>query len=100
MARAAIGIITVVRKSKKSRNCMPKMRTPSHTPYQGRGRTSTSITTAMRTQHFGRLHPVHPQRQTLVSSSEIALVSAARNIRKKATPTSVPTPMLAKILGV
>ena len=37
---------------------------------------------------------------TLVSNSDIALVSAAKkNIRKNAMPTAVPAPMLANILG-
>ena len=57
VANAAIGIITeFVRKSKKSKNCIPRIFTESQIPYPKEDAVPiTSITTTISRQHFPRL---------------------------------------------
>lgn len=101
--RAAKGIIIeLVRKSKKSRNAIPKICTKSNVPYPNDDAVPTNaMTTPISKQHLGRLQWSSSSKEdTLVSIKEIALVKAAnRNIRKKAMPTTDPIPILENILG-
>ena len=101
--RAAIGIIIeFVKKSKKSKNDIPKIFTKSKTPYPSDdAEPITSITTTIKRELFLRLNFNSSEIvATLASIMEIALVKAAsKTSKKKVIPAKVPTPILAKVLG-
>ena len=104
VAIAAIGIITeLVRKSKKSRNCIPIIFTNPSGPYPREERLPRIIMmTPTRTVDFLRLHFSSSWKvETALSVRAIELVSAAQSTRtKNRIPTSVPNPMLANTFGI
>lgn len=104
VAIAAIGIMTeFVRKSKKSKNCMPMIFTFARGPYPSEDRLPSAIMiTPQSTVDFFRLHPSSSSNvDTALSVSAIELVSAAKSTSKKnITPAKVPNPILAKTFGI
>ena len=104
VAMAAIGIITVlVRKSKKSRNCIPIIVTLARGPYPKADRLPTAIiSTPIIIEDFFLLHLNSSSKvETALSVRAIELVSAAnRTSTKNITPAKVPRPILAKTFGI
>ena len=104
VAIAAIGIMTeLVRKSKKSRNCMPSTVTPASGPYPRLDSVpSATMMTPTSTVALRRLQPSSSWNvETALSVSAMELVTAANNTSKKnSTPTAPPSPMLANTFGI
>ena len=97
---AAIGIITeLVRKSKKSRNCMPMMVTFAKGPYprQDKEPRDTMITAITMVDFLRPQYNSSSKVETALSVSAMELVIAANNTSKKnRIPIPVPRPILAK----
>ena len=104
VAIAAIGIITeFVMKSKKSRNCIPRILKFARGPYPRQESVpSSNITIPMNTVDFLRLQCSSSSNvETALSVSAIELVTAANSTNKKnTTPIAVPNPMFAKTFGI
>ena len=86
VAIAAIGIMTeFVRKSKKSKNCMPMIFTFARGPYPSEDRLPSAIMiTPQSTVDFFRLHPSSSSNvDTALSVSAIELVSAAKKYKQE-----------------
>ena len=101
---AAIGIITeFVRKSKKSRNCIPMIFTNASGPYPRQDNVPRAIIIIpITTVDFLRLQPISSSKvETALSVSAIELVTAANNTnRKNKIPTTVPNPIFANTFGI
>lgn len=104
VAIAAIGIMTeFVRKSKKSKNCMPMIFTFARGPYPSEDRLPSAIMiTPQSTVDFFRLHPSSSSNvDTALSVSAIELVSAAKvQARRTLLPQKFQIPYLQKLLGL
>ena len=104
VASAAIGIITeLVRKSKKSRNCIPMIFTKPSGPYPREERVprrimiTPTITVAFFLCHLSSSWKV----DTALSVRAIELVRAAHSTStKNRIPMGVPNPILANTLGM
>ena len=104
VASAAIGIITeLVRKSKKSRNCIPMIFTKPSGPYPREERVprrimiTPTITVAFFLCHLSSSWKV----DTALSVRAIELVRAAHSTStKNRIPMGVPNPILANTLGI
>jgi len=101
---AAIGIITeLVRKSKKSRNCMPMMVTFAKGPYprQDKEPRDTMITAITMVDFLRPQYNSSSKVETALSVSAMELVIAANNTSKKnRIPIPVPRPILANTFGM
>ena len=103
VANAVIGIIILLlRKSNRSRNCMPIILTVLHALYP-RQDSSPSATQIPNTRIHADLRPIPSlsrKMETIVSMREIAEVSAANStIIKNVAPMMDPPGMVAKTLG-
>ena len=103
VAKAAIGIITeLVRKSKKSRNCIPMIFTKASGPYPREDKLPRRIIiTPTMTVAFLRCHLSSSWKvDTALSVRAMELVSAAHNTSKKnRIPTGLPKSHASKNLG-
>ena len=103
VAIAAIGIMTeLVRKSKKSRNCIPITVMPASGPYPRQESVPRKImTTVIKTVAFFRLQCSSSSKvDTALSVRAMELVTAAnRTRRKNRIPVPVPNPMPANTFG-
>ena len=104
VAIAAIGIITeFVIKSKKSRNCIPRILKFASGPYPRQESVPRRIMiTPIKTVDFLRLQCNSSSKvETALSVSAMELVTAANSTNKKKTiPIAVPNPMFAKTFGI
>ena len=104
MRSAAIGIITeLVRKSNRSRNCMPMILIPASGPYPRDDRLpSASMITPTSTVAFFLPHPSSSSNvDTALSVSAMELVTAANSTSMKNTiPMTVPNPMFWNTFGI
>ena len=90
-------------KSKKSRNCIPRILKFARGPYPRQESVpSSNITIPMITVDFLRLQCSSSSNvETALSVSAIELVTAANSTNKKnTTPIAVPNPMFAKTFGI
>ena len=90
-------------KSKKSRNCIPRILKFARGPYPRQESVpSSNITIPMNTVDFLRLQCSSSSNvETALSVSAIELVTAANSTNKKNTiPIAVPKPILAKTFGM
>ena len=104
VTNAAIGIITeFVRKSNRSKNCIPRIFTNPSGPYPRLDNvTSPIIINPITTVDFFRPQPSSSSNvATALSVRAIELVRAANNTsRKNKIPTPVPSPIFANTFGI